>query len=109
EVLLNVMVGCFSASKKSALFKWLSLGSTLVSIEFVCTVSSTTASLKSSLAETIDTSYELKCPGTSAIPKWVTVKPNLEWYGSAVHVVWANNPIETNRDTKNKVNFFIFI
>src|SRR5690606_20583102 len=109
EVLLNVIVGYFATSKKSALLKCSSLGSTRVFTELVCTVNWITASLKSAFDDCIVTSYAPKYPGTSAIPRCVTVNPNLEWYGSAVHVVCANAPTDTSRKVKNKVILFIVI
>src|SRR5690625_7270609 len=50
-----------------------------------------------------------KCPGTSAIPRCVTVKPNFEWNGSCVHVSCANTDSGIKRTASRAVNFLILL
>src|SRR5690606_10990318 len=69
ELLIKCIVVIFIKLNKSELLQCLSLGFTLVLIEFTSVVNSTTASLQSGLDDVTVTSNFSKSPGTSAIPR----------------------------------------
>src|SRR5471030_484903 len=106
DLLLKLSFGIFSASKKSALFRCLSLGSTSVLIEFTSAFSSTTASEKSGFEDVMVASNTLKSPSMSDIFMWVTLNPNLECILSDDQVC-ANALADNNNPAAMIVTFFI--
>ena len=88
-VLLNVILGYFSALKKSSDFRWPSRFSFWVLMLPASAVNEAVALAKSVPLVCTCPAYTSNEPVTSEITRCVTLNLMLEWAGSMVHLVWA--------------------